>query len=108
MMWTRRSKLNALWTEYRAEGQGKPFSLPQFNPNAGMVYDRVKAMCEWRLGRQAIEAEVDGKWEAMTPEPKSLDEIQVCLKRIRKSVDLWTKRGVRQGYLYFIENNAGL
>jgi hypothetical protein len=28
-----------------------------------------------------------------------------CLKRIRKSVDLWNKQGGRQGYLYFIDNN---
>ena len=37
------------------------------------------------------------------PEPLSLDEMVACLKRIRKSVRKWNKRGGRQGYLRFID-----
>lgn len=97
--------LNALWMEYRAEGQGKSKTPPPFSANQQKVYDRVKTMCEWRLGRTAFETE-DGK--AIKPEPLTLEAIQACLKRIRKSVDLWTKQGGRQGYLYFIDHNAGM
>jgi len=44
-------------------------------------------------------------WFKAEIDPISPDEIMECLKRIRKSVDLWHKQGGRQGYLYFIDNN---
>lgn len=99
--------LNGLWTEYRAEQQGKkPALVVTFNVNAGRLYDMTKKMCEWRLGRASLE--VDGKQGGIKPEPISLDEIMACLKRIRKSVALWTKQGGRQGYLHFIDDNIGV
>lgn len=33
--------------------------------------------------------------------PLALDEIIACLKRIRKSIEHWNRRGGRQGYLNF-------
>ena len=95
--------LNLLWTEYRNEKQGRRMSIPKLSDNAQMVYDRVKEMCEWRLGRSIKER--NSGWFEVKPEPISVDEIMDCLKRIRKSVDLWNKQGGRQGYLYFIDNN---
>jgi hypothetical protein len=95
--------LNILWTEYRSEKQGKPAPASKLNENARLVYDRVKHMCEWRLGH--LNNEKDQGWSKVKPEPGTLDEIMDCLKRIRKSVDLWNKRGGRQGYLYFIDHN---
>ena len=101
--------LNILWTEYRNEKQGRhastSLSAPKLGENAQLVYDRVKEMCEWRLGRKDVG--VSGKSAKVKPEPISVDEIMDCLKRIRKSVDLWNKQGGRQGYLYFIDNNIG-
>ena len=95
--------LNLLWTEYRNEKQGRVTSAPKLGENAQLVYDRVKEMCEWRLGRKIITA--GEKFVRVKPEPITVDEIMDCLKRIRKSVDLWDKQGGRQGYLYFIDNN---
>jgi hypothetical protein len=100
--------IHALWMEYRAEKQGKTNTPPYFNANAQLVYERVKLMCEWRLGRRKLEAENNGQPASLNPEPLTMDEITACLKRIRKSIDLWTKQGGRQGYLYFIDNNAGM
>lgn len=95
--------LNVLWTEYRNEKQGRTTPTPRLGVNARLVYDRVKEMCEWRLGRTDIKA---GKGSVrLKSEPITVDEIMDCLKRIRKSVDLWNKQGGRQGYLYFIDNN---
>jgi hypothetical protein len=95
--------LNLLWTEYRNEKQGRTRPTPKLGENARLVYDRVKEMCEWRLGRKSIKA---GKGSArLTVERITVDGIMDCLKRIRKSVDLWNKQGGRQGYLYFIDNN---
>jgi len=95
--------LNLLWTEYRNEKTGRKTPMPFLNPNAQLVYDRVKEMCEWRLGRTDVI--VSDEFVKAKPEAVSVDEIMDCLKRIRKSVALWTKEGGRQGYLYFIHNN---
>ena len=100
--------LNLLWTEYRHEKQDKTTPAPQLGANAQRVYARVQSMCEWRLGRQKLEAEKDGQPVEMDLKPLTLDEIMACLKRIRKSIELWTKKGGRQGYLYFIDNNSGM
>lgn len=98
--------LNSLWMEYRAEGQGKPPAPIRLNENAQQVYERVKTMCEWRLGRAVMKKRYGfGK---IAPAPKSLDEIMACLKRIRKSVELWNKTGGRRGYLEFINEHIGM
>ena len=95
--------LHILWTEYRNERQGQSSPAPKLGENAQLVYDRVKEMCEMRLGR-SNQAMKKG-WFKAKAKPISPDEIMECLKRIRKSVDLWHKQGGRQGYLYFIDNN---
>ncbi len=95
--------LNILWTEYRNEEQGRTTPAPKLGENAQLVYDRVKEVCEWRLGRSNKEKHKG--WFKAKPEPISIEEIMDCLKRIRKSVDLWNKQGGRQGYLYFIDHN---
>jgi hypothetical protein len=95
--------LNLIWTEYRSEKQGKAVPVPTLNENAQRVYERVKDMCEFRLGRSStIKAQ---GWFRAKPTPLSIDEVMDCLKRIRRSVALWNKEGGRRGYLYFIDNN---
>lgn len=100
--------LNALWTEYRSETQGQTKTPPPFSASQRLVYERVNLMCEWRLGRHTLQADEKGKVVDIKPEPISLEEIGACLKRIRKSIELWTKEGGRQGYLYFMEHNSDL
>src|SRR5574341_2410273 len=87
--------LNLLWAEYRNEKTGRKTPMPFLNPNARLVYDRVREMCEWRLGR----TDMIGSDGAVAVKPKaiSVEELMDCLKRIRKSVALWTKEGGRQG-----------
>lgn len=100
--------LDALQAEYRAEQQGRTKSPPSFSANQQLVYDRVKLMCEWRLGRRSLQAKRHGKMIDISPEALTLDAILACLKRICKSIKLWTKEGGRQGYLHFIDNNIGM
>ena len=60
------------------------------------VFQRMQAMCDWRLGyapRPANMPQVN---------PLSLDEIIQCLKRILKSTHRWNKQGGRCGYLDFV------
>jgi hypothetical protein len=96
------SALEALARQYQAETQNRERSLPLFTPLTREVYDDVRAVCEWRLGRQDLSAQ-DGRTLGVGPEPKTLDEIIACLKRIRLSVKRWTKQGGRQGYVQFID-----
>lgn len=93
--------LNALISRYHAQSQGhepRPVSL---NERAMLVFERVEAMCEFRLGREGL-VTADKKKKAPRPEPVTLDVILACLKRIRKSVQRWNKEGGRQGYLTFV------
>jgi len=93
--------LEALIDKYAAEKIGRQprgFSLSEVEQ---ALLENVRSMCEWRLGRGTL---VDNpeKVKEMAPEPKTIDEIVLCLKRILKSVKTWNKEGGRQGYLKFV------
>jgi hypothetical protein len=90
--------LDALIGAYRAESRGhtqKPISLEDEERE---IFDRVKTVCEWRMGR----TEKPEGMDVPPVQPTSLDEIQSCLKKVRKSVDRWNSRGGPQGYLRFV------
>ena len=94
------SAYQALYQSYRDEKRGREEKIPT-NPRAAEVYQTVRAMCEWRLGREpfidekGIEIQIPlGELEA--------DDIAACFKDLRKSLRLWTKEGGRQGYLNYI------
>jgi hypothetical protein len=93
--------LNALIEAYQSERQGRASGQAKFTPLAQEVYDRVRSMCEWRLGRDSLFIGNSGK-KPPQPPPISLDEVVACLKRIRKSVQKWNRREGRQGYLRFV------
>ena len=93
--------LNALINRYFAESTQHAPRPVNLNERAQLVYERVETMCEWRLGRQSFVNQEDRKFE-MQPGSITLDVILACLKRIRKSVQRWSKEGGRQGYLTFI------
>jgi hypothetical protein len=85
---------------YNAEQQGRTIATPQFQPHEQEAFDSLKAICEWRLGRQALVSQEDVEIEidqANTPE-----EIVACLKRIKKSIEFWQKRGGRRSYFEFV------
>jgi hypothetical protein len=84
---------------YRAQQIDRSMRLPRLTEAVHQVYDRVKAMCEVRLGRSDIE----GSPITFSDAAVTLDEIIACLERLRKSIDRWTNLHGRQGYLRFIE-----
>ena len=94
--------LNILIRTYRFQQQNREFSRPIMKPSVEQMYEGVRQMCEWRLGREKFPSTIR-KPKGPLPTPVSLDEIIVCLKRIRKSVDLWNKQGGRRGYLEYID-----
>jgi hypothetical protein len=93
--------INALISLYHAQSQNHEARRNNLNERATLVYERVQAMCDWRLGRENF-VKADGSKDVPPPEPVTLDVIVACLKRIRKSVQRWNKEGGRQGYLTFV------
>lgn len=93
---------DALIDVYTAEHIGRqPRIRRQPPPLEQALFEAVQSMCEWRLGRTS---EPPGESAAGAPSMGSIDmEVLIlCLKRLRKSVPKWTKRGGRQGYLNFM------
>jgi len=105
--WDALRAIESLIQVYSAEAQGKRAAPRVLAGLSSQVAESVKAMCEWRLGRDSV---VDAGGHLIADEngnpieipPKSLDEMVACLKRIRRSIQYWSKEGGRQGYLKFV------
>lgn len=86
---------------YSGELQGREVALPQFKPEEREAYDAVRGMCELRLGRGSL-TDDKGREIKLDADPLTVEEIAACLKRIRKSIETWYKRGGRRGYYEFV------
>ena len=98
--------MTALIRLYQAEQAQRQFDPPSLNELRQELYEMVKSMCDWRLGRTELTRQGD-KGGVPNPPPITIEEIIACLKRIRKSVQKWNKRGGQQGYLKFVEQFIG-
>jgi hypothetical protein len=95
--------LEGLIRVYNAEASKRTLPILKLSEIDQSLFERIQAMCDWRLGRgEAVETEA-GEFK---PEPKTVEEIVACLKRIRLSVKRWTTQGGRQGYLKFVSQYA--
>jgi hypothetical protein len=90
--------LDALIGLYRAESRGHNQKLICLEGPDLEVFEKVQAMCEWRLGR----AEQPDMIQLSPTNEKNLEDVLACLRKIRKSVDKWNKRGGPEGYLSFV------
>jgi len=96
--------LELLVKYYSAEAQGKTIAYRKPKGSSGIVADAVKEMCDWRLGRENLAAtNEEGNPVELEIESKTPSEIVACLKRIKSSIKLWTRKGGRQGYLDFVD-----
>jgi hypothetical protein len=89
--------LEALISRYGAEARGREprgHALPGVR---GGLYDVLLPILEWRIGRAALDGEMADEVELKTAE-----ELAACLKRVRNSVQRWTKERGRKGYLSFV------
>lgn len=93
--------LEALVDHYAAEKIGRPPRHFSLSDQECRLFDGVKKMCEWRLGRISLDDAV-AQAEEKVLEPNTVDEIILCLKKILKSVNKCHNRGGRQGYLNFV------
>jgi hypothetical protein len=94
--------LNVLISCYQTELSKRDFNKPNLSPLQEELYVSVKHMCDWRLGREAIDKN-EKQFQKKKPESISVEEIISCLKRIRKSVEMWNKQSGRKGYLQYID-----
>jgi hypothetical protein len=93
--------LDAIIRRYFAEEQGRTPSASRLSARAARVSEAVERACEWRMGRLQL-GEIVGD-ALIPPHPlKTVAEIVVCLKRLRKSVNIWNEEGGRQGYLDYV------
>jgi hypothetical protein len=92
--------LEALAKAYKLEASGRMPVLPN-SPMSRLVYEVVREACEIRLGRAPIpkNLKILGRGRV---EPVSVEVIIKCLRRLCKSIDFWTKKSGRQGYLNYI------
>ena len=101
--WDTLDAIEALIRGYTAEARGRSRPNIRLSDLPQLVFDSVEAMCEWRLGRKRPFAE-SNQPVGIEMEPKTIDEVIACLKRIRKSINRWNKVGGRQGYLIFVSD----
>jgi hypothetical protein len=92
--WEALTAVELLMQVYRAEAAGREARRPELAP--------VESMCEWRLGRGSFVND-EGEPVEIPVDPITAEEMYTCLKRIRRSIRKWTKRGGRQGYLTYID-----
>jgi len=100
--WDALAAIEALTRTYQAEAKGRQPTPPSLAPLAQEIYDSVEPMCEWRMGRETPFLDEDREPVEISPKPITRDEIIACLKRVRKSINRWNRRGGRQGYLTFV------
>ena len=97
-----RDAVTAIVRLYEAELESRGAPNAPLSDRAKRILDPVRAMCEWRLGRAS--ESLQARFTTEAPEvPVSVEDLILCLKRIRKSIDRWNKEGGRQGYLSFVE-----
>ena len=99
--WEVLAAIEGLIRRYRAETKGRQSPRPPLDPLTAEVYDLVEMICGWHRGTRPLLGEGDKPLD-FSIETLTLDEIIACLKRVRKSINLWTQEGGRRGYLTFI------
>jgi len=92
--------IESLIRRYTAEARGKAKPAITLNGLANDVNEKVELICEFRLGRVTLEKQPE---EMQMIKPLTPDVMALCLKRIRKSIEFWTKKDGRQGYLNYIK-----
>jgi len=98
--------LDALVRRYIAEEGNRTPPKLRLSQRATHVFEAAERMCEWRLGRDALNE--DDQDTVIPPDQRNgIADIVVCLKRIRKSVHIWNEQAGRQGYLSYISDFFG-
>lgn len=101
-----RAAVEALIREYQAVGRNRAAPAIKRNQLTEVLYSAAKVMCEYRLGHIPLNGITKKRFTdaQLIMSPITVDEIVACLKRIRKSIDMWTRERGRRGYCDFIDD----
>jgi hypothetical protein len=95
--------LDALIRQYKWEKEARGTPKARLFGRSPKIFDCVAQICEWHLGRGTLnQGESDDAGSLPEPHSLSLEELLLCLQRIRSSVRLWNNEGGRQGYLRYV------
>ena len=89
----------ALAAAYTAEALARAAKPADLSRLESELFEYVREVCEWRLGRAGSLGESK---VAAGIAPIELTTLIQCLKRLVKSVQRWSKRDGRRGYLDFM------
>jgi hypothetical protein len=92
------SAIESLIDFYIAEQRNREPRNFNLSEKSLSVYEEVKQMCGFQLGRNNPDEK-----DELPFQPKTVNEILDCLKKIKSSIKTWTKAGGRQGYLDFVK-----
>lgn len=94
--------IDALLRHYEHEKRNRPGLVPMPSGRALAVFEQCRPVCEWHVGRETLRGGEPYSEDARSGE-LSVVEVMHCLKRLRKSVRLWHKRGGHRGYLTYVQ-----
>ena len=89
--------VDALVRHYRAEQEGRRPPATRLDGRAERVFQAVREICEWRLGRKPLSG-----LDEIPDDPIPVAELVECLRRIGKSIRFWNRESGRRGYLGYV------
>lgn len=101
--WETLTAVNGLIRVYTAVQRHRPLPELKLHPLAQQTYDELKRVSDGWLGQAPVMDEA-GQIADLGDKALALPEVLDCLKRIRKSVELWQKEGGRRGYFEFVKH----
>ena len=100
--WHVGTAVNNLTRSYTAEQRKRKALSFKMPPQTQQAFTDLQTACEGWLGRAPLFDEA-GQTIELDQNKLTISEIIACLKRIRRSVDMWQKEGGRRGYFEFID-----
>ncbi len=100
--WEAEQAISNLIRAYQAEDRGRKPRRSNMNHLTEQAYELVRQVCEWHLGRNDELPKVRVLSSFVEERSISISEAVDCLKRIRKSIQLWHKEYGRRGYYDYV------
>ena len=99
--WHVETAVNNLTRTYTAEQRKRKQPSFKMADQTKQAFANLQNTCEGWLGREQLLDETGNTIE-LDQNKLTIAEIIVCLKRIRRSINMWQKEGGRRGYFEFI------
>ena len=101
--WEAETAVSGLIRTYTAEQRKRPAPATKMQLPVQQAYTDLQIPCEGWLGRGPLLDETGQTVQVDENNKLTISEIIACLKRIRRSIEMWQKEGGRRGYFEFID-----